>query len=222
MILLVSTIVSKLFVSEVSEREVIIRRQLLKKKSGSRFVAKTSLGEKNNSELEKNSALDTSLGKTALENNSVKDKLYKKKVNQGINTKEFEPNQHQFFVKVERILSIGEEVTRKNSVSTMDPEKEGEEPTPNKTETNKTATNKSEKNKSDMSNIDASPNIPITEQLNQANDRVVKILSVTKNYNNRTDILALTKRNQEQVDGSLSPTLGEAALKLTYQEGMYY
>lgn len=205
MTLLVSSIVSKLFVSEVREREVIIQRQLLKKKSPSRSLTKTSLGEKNNSELEKNSALDSSIGKKELENNSIEDKVSnKKKANRGINTTEFEPNQHQFFVKVERILSNSEEVSRKSSVSIMESEKE--EPTPKKTE---------------MSNIEASPNIPITEQLNQANDRVVKILSVTKNYNNRTDILALTKRKEEQDDGSQSPTLGEAALKLTYQEGMY-
>lgn len=237
--------------SFIKKQEIFSQKNLVKP-STTAYTSQTNNSRKNNSNLgkilnvlkslEKNSELEKRkkhsspgviLGEEkALKKNSFNEKTItsekeKKKPEEkhSINIEEFEPNQHQLFVKVERILTSSSDNTIKNSITTMDSETEKEDQ--NKPEEINNI-KKEESNNIKMAQTESSTNLPIApHELNQINERVVRILQATKNYNNRADILAYTLKNEEGAsqpisnDGSLSPTLGETSIKMNQQEGMY-
>ncbi|KAL6929874.1 regulator of ime2 [Hanseniaspora valbyensis] len=105
----------------------------------------------------------------------------------------------------------------------MDSETEKEDQ--NKPEETNNKEEEEESNNIKMAQTESSTNLPIApHELTQINERVVRILQATKNYNNRADILAYTLKNEEGAsqpisnDGSLSPTLGETSIKMNQQE----
>lgn len=209
----IGQLLSKLFISE--ERETrLLKENYSYTNKGFSFLSDTNsdlsdnLEKEKYSELEKNSALDLITGKpkkSLLVKNGDAIKITPKLHSSS------ETAQHQFFEKTEDILCFYKH-------SNTFPQSLVAEQLDMSEKTD--VDDKNPNHKSD-------DKFQLNPELKKVNERVAKILKVTKNYNHRSHILAQASKidvganENTSKNGATSPILDDTAMEITKQEGMY-